>query len=74
MARHLDGAVVLLQPGLDLLAEVPGGVVPDQGEDPHALGRELLAAQARKAQVTGLTGRPSTKRSSMRARSGSQSP
>src|SRR6185436_20238067 len=40
-ARGLDAAVVLLEPGTHLLADVPGGVVPDQRQHLHALGREL---------------------------------
>src|SRR4051794_29886008 len=28
-------------PGADLAADVPGGVVPDQGQDPGTFGREL---------------------------------
>jgi hypothetical protein len=28
---------VLLDPGADLPADVPGGVVPDQRQNPHAL-------------------------------------
>src|SRR5437764_2096452 len=38
-AGALDPAVVGPDPGADLAADVPGGVVPDQG--PDALGREL---------------------------------
>jgi hypothetical protein len=47
-ARRLDGTVVLPQPNLHLLADVPGGVVPDQRQNSDALGRELLGHPAEK--------------------------
>jgi hypothetical protein len=42
MAGPLDLAIVPPDPVLHLAADVPGGVVPDQRQDPDALGRELL--------------------------------
>src|SRR4051794_23456207 len=41
-AGGLDPPVVTLDPRADLAADVPGGVVPHQREDPYALGGELL--------------------------------
>src|SRR5437763_1491345 len=40
-AVALDPAVVGRDPGAHLAADVPGGVVPNQEQGPHALGREL---------------------------------
>src|SRR5205085_62488 len=40
-AVALDPAVVGRDPGPHLAADVPGGVVPDQHQDPDTLGREL---------------------------------
>src|SRR6185369_17571019 len=39
-AGGLDPAIVGHDPGPHLAADVPGGVVPDQGRDPDTLGRE----------------------------------
>src|SRR3954469_6791897 len=38
-AGGLDPTVVGHDPGADLAADVPGGVVPDQGQAPGTLGR-----------------------------------
>src|SRR5918995_692051 len=40
----LDGAVVLTDPGPHLLADMPGGVVPDQEQGPLADGSQLATA------------------------------
>src|SRR5947208_13462165 len=40
-AVALDPAVVGRDPGAHRAADVPGGVVPNQEQGPHALGREL---------------------------------
>ena len=42
MAGPLDLAIVPPDPVPHLAADVPGGVVPDQRQDPDALGRELF--------------------------------
>src|SRR3954466_2784667 len=41
-AGGLDPPVVGPDPGADRAADVPGGVVPDQGQDPDAVGRHPL--------------------------------
>src|SRR4051794_41533643 len=41
-AGGLDPAVVGRDPGPHLAADVPGGVVPDQGQDADALGGEAV--------------------------------
>ena len=43
VAGPLDLAIVPPDPVLHLAADVPGGVVPDQRQDPDVLGRELLS-------------------------------
>ena len=45
MAGPLDLAIVPPDPVPHLAADVPGGVVPDQRQDPDALGRELLGGR-----------------------------
>src|ERR1044072_7600484 len=40
-AGPLDRAIVCPDPGAHLAADVPGGVVPDQHQDPDTLRREL---------------------------------
>jgi hypothetical protein len=86
MAGPLDLAIVPPDPVPHLAADVPGGptpsggplgdpgVVPDQRKTRTSSAASCSATQARKAQVTGLIGRPLTKRSSIRSRAGSHRP
>src|SRR5512144_3066225 len=41
--------IVLLDPAPNLLADVPGGVVPDEGPDPRAAGSQMLAHPGQEA-------------------------
>jgi|SRR5579859_2661611 len=71
-ALLLDLTIVLSDPGLNDLAVMPGGVIPDQQPGCLALclqpGTDPLAAHW---VVMALTGRPSTKRSDIFLRIGS---
>src|SRR5512147_1073730 len=57
--------IVLLDPAPNLLADVPGGVVPDEGPDPLAAGSQMLAHPGQEAYRDVRTGRPLTKRTSL---------
>src|SRR5918992_3657313 len=57
-----DLTVVLLNPALHFLAKVPGGIVPPRSNAFLPRASSLLQTHARKAVVTPLMGRPSTKR------------
>ncbi len=41
-ARHLDLPIVVPDPDADLAADMPRGIVPDQGQNPDAFSREAF--------------------------------
>src|SRR5918999_6175032 len=58
----LDSAVVVLNPALHFLAKVPGALSHTRSNACWPSASSLLQTHARKAVVTPLMGRPSTKR------------
>ena len=74
MAGPLDlvSCVLIQSRASRLMCQEALSQISASARTPSAASRS--AAQARKAQVTGLIGRPSTKRSSIRSRAGSHRP